>query len=472
MRFPRTLRCGLACCLIVATACGSRLSRGQIIAQNVVTAGGTAGGSGPTAAGSITSGGAAPANLGPASGNGPAGSTGQGGGPTAGPSSGNAVTGSVAPSAALPSGSGATGPKAPLIVGMVGWLSGIGGGTSTYSRDVLVAWSKWVNAKGGINGHPIQLYVADDGGDESRSVSIVHDFVENKHVIALLNYSGASVVGVGNYVKTKNVPIIGGNVTEQTWTQNPMLFPQDAATNGHFWGAARLASAAGVKKIATVYCTEVAACSQSNSTFVQYAHAEGLDVVYQGQISFTQPDYTAECLQMRNSGAQAVVPITENTSTVRLAQSCGRQGYNPIYDLQAVNDGMAAIPQFDNSIGNLASFPWFVHTGPPGVADYVQALQQYAPNRLTDGVDVQTDAWIIGTIFEKAAARVSDTPTAQEILQGLWKMKNETFNGLLLGGEARTFTQGQPTAETFCVYNTRIQGGKWTAPQGLTPVCR
>jgi len=359
-----------------------------------------------------------------------------------------------------------------LIVGMVGWLSGIGGGTGTYSRDVLVAWSKSVNAKGGINGHPIQLYVADDGGDDSRSVSIVRDFVENKHVIALLDYFGGSAVGVGNYVKTKNVPIIGGNIIEPVWSQNPMLFPQNAGTEGHFWGAAKLAVAAGVKKVATVYCTEVSACSQSNDTFLKYAQAAGLQVVYQGRISFTQPDYTADCLQMRNAGAQAVVPITENTSTIRLAQSCGRQQFHPIYDLQAVDDAVATIPEFEGSIGNLASFPWFLHSGSPPLAEYGQALQNYAPSHLNDGVDSQTDGWLAGKIFEKAAANVSDNPTSQEILAGLWGMKNESLGGLLEGGDVRTYTQGQPTPDTFCVYATKVQGGKWLAPQDLTPTCR
>jgi branched-chain amino acid transport system substrate-binding protein len=329
-----------------------------------------------------------------------------------------------------------------------------------------------VNAKGGINGHPVNLLIADDGGNESRSVSIVQDFVENKHAVALVNYSGGSAVGVSNYAKSKGVPIIGGNIIEPVWTQNPMMFPTNAATEGHFWGAARQAKNAGVTKIATVFCTEVTACQQSNDTFVKFAQDEGLQVVYQGRISFTQPDYTADCLQMKGNGAQVVVPITENSSTVRLAQSCGRQDYKPVYDLQAVNDGMAQIPEFDNAIGNLAYFPWFLHSGSPALDEYVQALQKYAPNNVTYGVDVQGGGWMAGKLFEQAAQGVSDNPTSQEILEGLWKMNGETLGGLLQGGVARTFTRDQPTPETYCVYATKIQGGAWAAPDGLSPVCR
>ena len=465
------------CLAVVSAGCGNRLSHEEVLAQNVTKAA-----SGRTAAsseGAVVSegtpnnegaavagvGATDSASAGSASG---AGSSGQGGQTSAvtsgGAASGQPESGGVSAVAA--------GTKAPLAIAMVGWLSGIGGQTSGYARDVLVAWSKLVNARGGINGHPVQLYVADDGGNEARSVSIVRDFVENKHVIALVYYTGGSVLGVANYVKSKNIPVIGGNIIEPAWTQNPMLFPTQAATEGHFWGAAKLVYDIGKRKIATVYCTEVAACQQSNDTFVKLAKDVGLQVVYQGRISFTQPDYTAECLQMRNAGAEAVVPITENSSTVRLAQSCGRQDYKPIYDLQAVNTGMAKIAQFDNAIGNLATFPWFLHSGFAGIDEYTRAIQTYAPTRLDDGVDVQSGAWMAGKAFEKAAAHVSDKPTNQQILDGLWAMKGETLDGLLVGGLARTFNRGQPTRETFCVYATRIQGGKWVASRGMTPVCR
>jgi branched-chain amino acid transport system substrate-binding protein len=480
----RWLLAGLVCAL-VAVGCGNRLSRDEILAQNVTESGsgggsaltpGAAGGTGGTAG---TGGDETTSDTVPLSGDAgavapAAGDTGadQGAGGTApagGTEGGRAPAGGTASAAGT---GAAAGTKAPLRIAMVGWLSGIGGQTSTYARDVLVAWSKWVNAKGGINGHPVQLYVADDGGNEARSVSIVRDFVENKKVVALVYYTGGSAVGVANYVKSKNVPVIGGNIIEPIWTQNPMLFPTQAATDGHFWGAAKLTADSGMKRVATVFCTEVAACQQSNDVFVKHAREVGLQVTYQGRISFTQPDFTAECLQMRNSGAEAVVPISENSSTVRLAQSCGRQDYRPIYLLNAVNDGMAKIAEFDKAIGNLATFPWFVHGGHPGLDEYLQAMQKYAPNRVNDGVDVQSGAWMAGKAFERAAAKVSDNPTPQEILEGLWSMKNESLGGLLVGGMARTFNRGQPTPETFCVYDARIQGGKWTAPRGMTPVCR
>jgi len=469
----RWLVCALLASALVAPACGNRLSHEEVLAQNGVGAAGQraaggAVGAGDGSAGGDTVSGAAQGSADATGANGGTGG-GSGAGAVAGTSGGGA--GGTGTGAETASGAGA-GTKAPLKIAMVGWLSGIGGQTTTPARDVLVAWSKWVNAKGGINGHPVQLYVADDGGNEARSVSIVRDLYENKHIIALVYYGSGSAVAVANYAKSVSLPIIGGVTVEAVWNQNPMMFPASASTDGHFWGAAKLALDAGAKKVATVYCTEVSSCQQSNDTFVKYAKELGLEVVYQGRISFTQPDYTAECLQMHNAGAQAVVPVTENSSIVRLAQSCDRQGYKPTWDLSTTNDGMVKLPQFDNAIGAVISFPWFLHGDSPAIAEYTQALQKYAPGRVDDGVDFQSGAWVAGKLFERAAAKVSDNPTKDEILEGLWAMRGESLGGLLPGGLARTFTRNQPTPETFCVFDPRIQGGKWVAPRGTTPICR
>ena len=105
----------------------------------------------------------------------------------------------------------------------------------------LIATGIGVNAKGGINGHPVQLLIGDDGGNQARSVAVVRDFVENKGAIAI-SWSSVGVDGVANYAKSKCVPVIGVGVADPEWNQNPMLFPEsDTYGGGGSWGAARLA---------------------------------------------------------------------------------------------------------------------------------------------------------------------------------------------------------------------------------------
>ena len=39
-------------------------------------------------------------------------------------------------------------------------------------------WQQWTNAHGGVNGHPVEVLIGDDGGDPGRYISIQRQFVE------------------------------------------------------------------------------------------------------------------------------------------------------------------------------------------------------------------------------------------------------------------------------------------------------
>src|SRR4029077_6819308 len=110
------------------------------------------------------------------------------------------------------------GPLAPIAVGNVGTFSGPIGGTTASAATMAQIWAQWTNAHGGIAGHPVQVFAADDGADPSRSRSLVQDMVENKHVIAFVGSmppldADADV----QYLEQKHVPVVGGDLTTSQW---------------------------------------------------------------------------------------------------------------------------------------------------------------------------------------------------------------------------------------------------------------
>jgi branched-chain amino acid transport system substrate-binding protein len=275
-----------------------------------------------------------------------------------------------------------------------------------------------------------------------------------------------------DYAKEKSIPVIGTIPGTSVWNENPKLFPPFPATESASWGAARLIKRAGKTKVAFMGCVETEDCSTGKDKFVKYSQEEGLTVVYTGQYSVVQPDFTSDCLQLQSKGAEAVFPVGDNNSMVRMAQDCARQGYHPVWVTATPHDSLAKNPDFDGAIAVTGAFPWFLRSENPAIADYAAALQQYAPERVSDGSSFLSWAWQSAKVLELAAANVSDTPTSQDILTGLWSMQGNTIEGLAPEGMARTFTQNQPTTEILCIFDVRIQGGAWVAPQGLTPVCR
>jgi branched-chain amino acid transport system substrate-binding protein len=444
-------------CLValLATACGSRLTSEEIRAQGATTGERSGFAAGDDADGDTDGDGTVDGDTtGTTLASEPGGGSGTSGGSGGGGSTGVAATG---------------GAKAPIVFGLVGSFSGIAGPPSRPVADIWVAWSKMINAKGGINGHRVQLLVGDDGTNAARTISIAQDFVETKGAIAL-SYMGPDTVSFANWAKSKNIPIIGSPAGDPAWNNNPMMFPPAAGVDAGAWGQARTWKDNRFTKVGVVWCAESPICKASADRVAAQAREAGLQVVYQGQVSLGAPDYTAECLQMKNSGAQAISVATTNDAALRIATSCGRQTYHPRWTTSAADDRMAKSKDFEGAIGVPQAFPWFLRSGSPGVEEYAAALAKYAPNRLTDGNSLQTTAWASAKLLELAAQKVDDKPTTQNILDGLWSIKGADLGGLAPGRAARTFNRDQPTPDTYCVFTARVQGGKWVG--NLNPTCR
>ena len=469
----------LGCLGVLAAACGHRLSEQEIVAKNTVGASASP----ANAAGVASVDGAAVAPTEIATGEDGSGSGGGGsdvasaGASDAGGTAAGAAGGSDADAqagSATPGQAAASTEKKPIRVGFIGALSGAAGVNVGPRRDGWVVWAKMINAKGGINGHRIELLVGDDGTNDARGVAIARDFVENKGAVAL-SWSSNDISGLAEYVKKKRVPIIGIVEGQEVWGTNPMLFPMSTGAAGG-WGTIRAAKKAQVTKIAILYCVEAQTCETAAAGMADEAPSEGVQVVYRAGVSITQPDFTAECIQARNSGAQGIVMLVDENSTIRFMQSCLRQGYKPVA-IAGGTDGMAKLPEMDGMVSGTGTFPWFLRSGAPGLEEYTQALQKYAPKMLTEGTSAQTTGWVAAKIFERAVENATKTSnpdqlTSADILNGLWAMKGETLGGLAQGGLARSYRREQPNPSVNCTFVSRLQRGTWTSLTGIVPECR
>jgi len=471
----RRVLAAVACCgaLLLTAACGNRLPESEILAknasggtvtqlQNGVTDASTGGDVGGTSTGTVAAGGTGKSGSGTTTGAG--GSGGTGGTTSAGSSGGGTTTGAVG------------GPKQntqPITIGFIGALSGAGGVFVAPLRDAMLAWAKMVNASGGINGHPVKVLVGDDGINDARGLAIARDFVENQGAVAL-SWSSNDISGIANYAKTKHVPVIGAQTSQDIWFQNPYMFPNSAGASASGWVSAKAAKLAGVSKLAIIYCQEApASCKTAADAVAAQGPSVGVQVVYEAAASIAAPDYMAECLQARNSGAEGILVLMDQHSLLRLAQSCHKVSYTPIL-IGPGGDALASEPDMDGMVTQLTTFPWFARSGSPGVAEYAAAIHKYAPDLETNGGSAQTSGWVAAKMFQFAAAQVPATakPTTDQILSGLWGFKAQTLLGLDPGGMALTFTKLQPAPNHACFFLAKLQGGKWAALDNGAPQCR
>src|SRR6266540_4326786 len=70
---------------------------------------------------------------------------------------------------ALVGGSVATN-KPELVLGSFGAESGVLGAVTGPAPAALRAWVPYINARGGVNGHPVRIIQADDGADPARTL--------------------------------------------------------------------------------------------------------------------------------------------------------------------------------------------------------------------------------------------------------------------------------------------------------------
>ena len=389
------------------------------------------------------------------------------------PTAPNAPTGPTVPT-------GADGPctasLTPVVLGQTSPSSGIIGATDFNMRTGLALWLRDVNAHGGVQCHPVQLYQMDDAADPARVTSNLTTLVNDKKAIAIVGAGlGTTFAAAERFAELNKVPFVGGDLVEPSWFASPWFFPQGGSPLAAYAGAMKEAAAAAqTTKVALVYCVEAAICGQINENFDAMAKASGLQVVLRKVSSITSPDYTAECQALKSAGAGAVFVAMEGSGNARFARSCLSLGYRPAIATSAL--AVTAESVLDPNIRKLGAFLGaatapFLATDSPGARGFRAAYDRFAPGSSVDQNSI--NQFTAGRLFEAAMAAVSASAragplTRDLLLDGLWRIKNETLGGL---APPVTFHRDTPPAANDCYATLTIAAAGYAAPQGGRFVC-
>jgi len=373
------------------------------------------------------------------------------------------------PAAAQP----ATG--APIVLGNVGSYSAPNSANGVaVGQKAIVAWAKWVNAHGGVNGHPIKLIQKDNKGDQALAVSQVKELVEQDHVVAFVsNQDGSLNAGYADYLKEKNIPVLGGSVfTIDPWVGNPVFYPQGITAIPDINALIAIAAKAGYKKIGSLACSEASQCAAANALVKGQSTKGGLDYVYGGLVSSTAPDYTANCLAAKDAGAailMLLIPTADEGN--KIADDCARQNYKPAWIIpgEAIGSGYLKTNAFNNTFNAAGVLPWFAKD--PAMKDFNAAMKKYTDINFKTAEEplLADDAWVSGLMLQKAVELSGSTgvPTSADLLAGLAKFNNETLGGLA-GGLTYTNLQNKNQG---CYFTIKIKKQKFTLPNGSKPDC-
>jgi branched-chain amino acid transport system substrate-binding protein len=347
------------------------------------------------------------------------------------------------------------------VLGVISYESGI---SVAHAPQIIGAWRDYVNAHGGINGHPVETIFENTALQPATAIADAKTLIAD-HVIAIMNWDPNGAAW-GPLAAAAHIPVFDeeGSINAAALT-DPNFFTVGPTLQSGVYGQAYAAKAAGAKSLGVFYDTSCTACSQALPSLKAGAQSLGMSFGPVLGFSATAPSYAAQCLAAENAHAAAIDFLGAGNQVI---DSCAAQGYKPIWVVSSVTitNSMRADPAFNNSIGSNGAFPWFLNV--PQTAAFRAAMKQYLP----DFTALQYPAaaslgWSSAIAFQAAAAHVGNTPTSQDIYNGLYSFKNETLGGLV---PPVTFVKGKPTIGK-CFYVVGIKNGQFVSPDGLTPVC-
>jgi len=366
----------------------------------------------------------------------------------------------------------------PVTIGQVGTFSGLVGANFAGAIKTSYVWVNYMNQHGGLGCHPIRFIQIDDQSNPALSQAAVERLVSKEGAVAIFAaYVPLDVAGFQAGLNKMKVAAIGGDQAAPEWNSNQYMYPVGGTPRAAIAGSVQQAAEAGGKKIAVLYCVEASPCgSNFNDTIIKdgFAKKFGMDVVYSGSISITQPDYTAQCQNAKNAGADVVAWGLDRAGLQRAAKSCAAIGYFPKLPLIALQGS------FDPSDQNLRkstaflsglSFPYMLDNT-PATKLFHDAMKQFAPSAAIDtaGSGTWAAGQMLAKIVEKLGPAAQTRPlTKEDIFTGAGKINKETLDGII---PATTYKAVGPQAENLCYFGIQFgSDGVFRAPKGLKPTC-
>ncbi|HXY91926.1 MAG TPA: ABC transporter substrate-binding protein [Acidimicrobiia bacterium] len=370
-----------------------------------------------------------------------------------------------------------SGSKGNLVIGQI--LSETSASTpgqkSTDLADTLQAWAKSVNAKGGVNGYKVVVKSEDDGTDPAKASEAMKKLL-SEGVVAIVGENATATESVWAPLATAaGVPIIGGGAYSTNWTANPLYFPvtTTAILDGLQAGVQNAADN-GIKKIGATYDSAIPQAAAAAPLFENYAKKYGMTWTAGLGVDVTAADFTAQCVTLKQDGAQAIYIATGATELPRMARDCARQQYFPIYlsgDGGLAQDALIKNPNIKGQYAAIYSFPYLA-TNTPATKEFHAAMDKYAPKVLTGNTrQPATQIWTAAKAMEAAADKMTATnPTPQDVVNALYQFKDETLGGL--APQPITFTAGSASnPHISCYFTMQTKNHKISSPSGMKPVC-
>ncbi|MFI8534309.1 ABC transporter substrate-binding protein [Streptomyces aquilus] len=375
----------------------------------------------------------------------------------------------------------------PIRVGIVSSAtSPVGGDAFTGPRDGAKAYFDRLNARGGIDGRPVEVRECDDGGSGVGNNTCVHRLIDEDKVVALvattsLDYAGAS------RVSHARVPDIGGQPIGNAYDTWPHLYgiygslaPRDGTTgwDGRQYGGTEVyryfKREQGARTAAVVSYNQAASAAYARLV-VQGLKAEGYEVVNE-QVDFALPNFRAVAADLEDRGVDLVFDAVDTHGNAQLCKAMDDAGVQVTAKVTNVQNWTSTVPddykdspRCRNALWATGSSRNHEDTGQAAVREFRDA---------TKGLEThsqwQLEGWAAAMWFTdaaKACAEAGSGVTRACVDDRMNHSEDYTADGLLLPVRFERLAAPPQTRRT-CLSVARWQDGKgWVSQGDMNDTC-
>ncbi|MER6418842.1 ABC transporter substrate-binding protein [Streptomyces sp. NPDC001137] len=373
----------------------------------------------------------------------------------------------------------------PVRVGIItSATSPVGGNTFTGPRDGAKAYFDRLDARGGIDGHPVEVRECDDGGSGVGNNTCVHRLIEEDQVVALvattaLDYAGAS------RVSHARVPDIGGQpigAAYDTWPHLYGIYGSLAPRNGtpgwdgKLYGGTEVyryfKREKGARTAAVVSYNQAASAAYARLV-EQGLKAEGYKVVTE-QVDFALPNFRAAAADLKEQGADLVFDAIDTHGNAQLCKAMDEVGAKVTAKVTNVQNWTSTVPddykdspRCRNALWATGSSRNYEDTGNAAVREFRDATKG-----LKTHSQWQLEGWAAAMWFTDAAkscARAGITRACVDAFMN--RSEHYTAGGLLVPVSFERLAE-PPKDRRTCLSVARWQDGRgWVSQGDMNSTC-
>ncbi len=337
--------------------------------------------------------------------------------------------------------------RGPLRIAQSSALSGPLGELGTAMLQGARACFAAINARGGVNGRPIELTVSDDGYDVQRALDNVKGFIGDPGNFALFNCMGTPMIeAMLPQVIESGVPFFapfsGALSVRPKNVRN--IFNIRASYADEAEQLVQQLATLGVRRIAVVY---------QNNSF-------GKEVFNAAQLSMTRHKLSASAIvtvennasdagaaaaRVASSQPEAVLVGLAGKPTIDFVKAIRLQRRSlPLYALSIMGSAATLKAMGDDAIGIAVSqvVPLPGNTAVPLVREFQQDWK--AARVALEPSHLALEGYINARVFAEALRRAGRNPSRSSFIDSAWGIKRHD-----LGGFEVSFTDSASSASRF-----------------------